>query len=259
VNIYLYVIGGMGASFLLCIGTILFYLKYRRNIVLKQYQIKAAEVQHQKELLQAIITSQEEERKRIGMDLHDEVGSKLSSLKLTIDHFAEQEIQKIHGHQFNIQFKTMIDSIISNVRNISHNLSPLLHGTYGLFSAIQDFCDEVNNSARLNISVQIEEECTGVQLSNIEELTFYRVITELINNTIKHANASNASLTFLMKSNKFSIVYSDNGKGMLPGVTRGMGLKNIESRLSMIGAQYTILSNGGIGFQMSILLPVKNS
>lgn len=258
-NIYLYIISGMAATFLLCMAAILFYIKYRKNILKKQYQLKAAEVQYQKDLLKAVINSQEEERKRIGMDLHDEVGANLSSLRLVIENFADENIEGLSVNQFSKKCKNTIDDIITNVRNISHNLSPILSGVYEFYDAIHDFCTEINASGKVAIDVSVETAAERIKLEHFTKLSLYRVITELINNTIKHAKATNIFIDISFGDNLYKIVYKDTGKGISreAGIVKnGMGVKNIESRLDSIGAKYVIRSNPGKGFEMDINLPI---
>lgn len=256
-NIYAYVITGMSASFLLCVGMFLFYLKYRKNLLQQQYQIKVAEVAHQKALLHTVITSQEQERKRIGMDLHDEVGSALSSLRLMLENFTEQQAKPETATHFKVSYKQVIDGIITNVRHISHNLSPLLKGAYGFYDALEDFCDGINRSGKIQITLDLQQGSADVQLNDASSLALYRVLTELVNNTLKHAGATLINLRFSVEQGQYIIDYKDNGKGLPPDVAakgKGMGFSNIESRLDMIGAAYVLKNEGGFGIRVTLPL-----
>lgn len=260
-NIYIYVIVGMSASFLLCIATVLFYLKYKKDILQKQYQLKAAEVQYQKDLLKAVINSQEEERKRIGMDLHDEVGSTLSSLRLLLDTVFDKKIKADSATEYNLQFKRTIDKVVVKVRNISHNLSPILTGAYEFYDAVLDFCDDINNTGKIRIHTTIRENAKDIQLEHFTKLSLYRVIAELVNNTIKHAGAQNINLDFSLVNNEYNIYYSDDGRGLPLSekiIKKGIGFKNIESRLDCIDAKYSMSSPIGKGFQMNIQLQLMH-
>jgi len=259
---YGYVIVGMSASFLLSVGILLFYLKYRQNLSRQQYRMKVAEVQHQKELLHTVIASQEQERRRIGMDLHDEVGSALSSLRLMIENFVSQDRGALPAEQFNIQCKEVIDKVIVNVRHISHNLSPMVKGAYGFHDAICDFCDGVRLGGKLQVEVQFSEASAALSLPDATALALYRVITELVQNTVKHAGASIITLRFDLEGDNYVIRYADNGIGLPEGTGPGragggMGLRNMESRLSMIGAEYSIGNHHDKGFRARIVLPLQ--
>lgn len=258
-SIYLYIIFGMATSFLLCMATILFYIRYKKDILKKQYQLKTAELQYQKDLLKAIINSQEEERKRIGMDLHDEVGSNLSSLRLMIENFADENIEGLTITQFSKKCKNTIDGIITDVRDISHNLSPIVNDAYGLYDAIYDFCAEINMSGKVAVDISVDKAAEEIKLEHFTKLSLYRVIAELINNTIKHAEAKNIFISIFLSGNLYKIVYKDDGKGIsqeINAVKKGMGEKNIKSRLDSIGAAYIIRSNPGKGFEIDIDLPI---
>lgn len=255
-NIYTYVMVGMSASFILSLSLIFFYLRYKKNILHQQYLIKAAEVLHQKALTHAIINSQEEERRRIGMDLHDQIGSTLASLRLGVEHFTEEHKDLLSISDFNNRCKRIIDKAINDTRNISHNLSPTLNNSYGFYELICDHCQDVVNTGKLNINLEFPSHFASLLPSSNHILALYRVIAELINNTIKHAKASFAYLSFRLGNNELHIDYGDNGIGLdqkTANVNKGMGMQNIESRLGMIGANYKI-SQPNNGFHISITL-----
>lgn len=256
-NIYIYAVVGMLGTFVLCIGMLLFYLKYKRNILQQAYKIKEAEVQHQKALLEASIITQEKERRRIGMNLHDEVGTALSSLRLLIENFTEQQ-QKPSDDQFNKQCKSSIDAVINNVRQISHDLSPVIKGRYGFQDAVLDLCDSINLSDKINVTVSFENGSNEIKLDEPVALAFYRVIAELINNTIKHANAHQINLLFSLSDGFFLIEYSDDGVGLLKNDSAknyGMGMQNIESRLAVINAVFMIVDTTE-GFKARLQRPI---
>lgn len=257
-NIYYYVMAGMVGTFLLFVSMVLFYLKYRKNLLQQQYQMKEAEVHHQKTLLHAVITTQEQERKRIGMDLHDEVGSVLASLRLMVESFTDNDVHALPIAEFNVKCKSVIDKVITNVREISHDLSPALKGVYGFHDAIQDFCDGINSSGKIHIEVNFTYNIAKVKLNESVSLAFYRVISELINNTLKHANATRVDIIFSLKNGLYAIDYKDNGTGFVKtqkSSSSGMGMQNIESRLSMVNAKFKI--NTKEEFHMHITLPLE--
>ncbi len=252
-NPYLLVIAGMCFSLLIAVAIVLFYLRYQKRLTLQQLKLSEAETQHQKDLLTAIIQSQEEERKRIGMDLHDEVGSALSSLRMIIENspngepLHEQQTSSLH------QCKPIIDKVITDVRNISHNLSPLRTGAYGFLDAIEDLCASVNQSKQLNIDLRSTIQETNFALDDVSSLALYRVLAELINNTIKHAGAMNIAICFSMENGILLMKYTDDGIGLPATISKsGMGMQNIESRLNMIGARSSMLPMNGKGFGMDI-------
>src|SRR5688572_16798827 len=143
-NIHLLVIIAMVGAAFLVVSFILIVI-YNNNKLLKQKRkMQEAELNHQKDLLYAVIDSQEKERQRIGMDLHDEVGSSLSSLRMIMEGFIEKVKDKPDAETFCTQSKKIIDDVITNVRAISHDLSPLGKGTYDFTDALKDLQDRIN-------------------------------------------------------------------------------------------------------------------
>lgn len=256
-NIYFYILAAMSASVLLCVAILLFYLKYKKNMLHQQYLLQVAEVQYQKALLHAVISSQERERKRIGMDLHDEVGSVLASLRMMIEHYNTGGHEVLTATAFNAQCKTTIDSIMMQVRNISHNLSPLVNSTYGFYDALQDFCEGINKTGKLSVRLDGTAAVAEVMLGDETALALYRVLTELISNTIRHSGAGTVILGLSVAEGCLLIDYRDDGTGFAPAPEhKGMGLRNIESRLDMIGATYVMDNSNTGGFHTRITLPL---
>ena len=157
--------------------------------------------------------------------------------------------------QLGVQSKYVIDQVIKNVRSISHNLSPFTAGAYDFIDAIEDICDHINQSREITIDLQYPPNGALSKLPDMKALALYRVITELINNTVKHAHARNIALSFDVKDSQLVIDYKDDGIGMAAGAAKkGMGMRNIESRLGLINAGYTIDSQRGFALQAKMPL-----
>jgi signal transduction histidine kinase len=256
-NIYLLVFLGMIGMLLLVVSFILINSRGQNKMLRQRQQLQQAELTHQKELMQVVIDSQEAERKRIGQDLHDDVGTALSSLRLTIEMFDSNQADAEKGKYIGMS-KDIIDKVIKDVRHISHNLSPPVLSYYGLAAAIEEKCVFINNSGQLEIVLVNDAQEALQQLDQPVALAFYRVLEELVNNTIKHAGATKATITFNTKDNGITINYTDNGKGLKPGQQKkGMGLQNIESRLAVVNAVY-VIDEGGKGFSMTITYQPAN-
>ncbi len=214
--------------------------------------MQQAQIAHQKELLQVVIESQEEERVRIGRDLHDDVGAAISSLRMIIEMFKPITVDDTY-HRFIKSSKSIIDKMVTDVRHISHNLSPTALAYYGLGFAIEEQCAIINQSGKLEINFINNATALLQQLSMPAATALYRVLEELFNNTIKHAYAHKSNLNFIANNNTLIIEYSDDGKGMDTGsVIKGMGLSNIESRLTVINASYHIETALNKGFYIKI-------
>jgi signal transduction histidine kinase len=257
-NIYIQMILGMSGAAILVVSFILFSIRNQNRLLRQRQQFQQAEIAHQKDLLRAVIESQEAERKRIGQDLHDDVGTSLSGLRLLIEMFKPAQKDQ-HYTDFLRSSKTTIDKIVKDVRHISHNLSPATLGYYGLAAAINEHCDIINQSGKLTIDVANDAEAALEQLSLPIATALYRVLEELLNNTIKHSGASRAVIAFATSSQQITIDYKDNGKGLPVSADtgrKGMGMQNIESRLLNINATFVLSTQPGQGFGININYPL---
>lgn len=250
-NIFLLVLFAMLGTFILATSFIFFFIRYQRRINLQKEAMQKAELDHSEQLLHATLLSQEEERKRIGRDLHDDVGASLSNLKMMM----AQTIEVMPGKT---TYKPLIDNIITTVRNISHSLSPPGLSLFGLESTLQELFDNFNIAGNLKLVFENE---LGEQLNAFDEqtaLALYRVIQELLSNTVKHAGAQQILISSFEEKGSSIITYQDDGKGlkMATGKKFGMGMQNIEARLRMIHAQYE-LPVVARGFFIKIVIPAK--
>ena len=248
-NIFLLVLFAMLGTFILAASFIFFFIRYQRRITLQKAAMQKAELDHSENLLHATLLSQEEERKRIGRDLHDDVGASLSNLKMIMAQSAEIAAGTT-------TYKPLIDNIISTVRNISHSLSPPGLALFGLESTLHELFDNFNIAG--NIKLVFENEL-GQKLDVLSEqtaLSLYRVIQELLTNTVKHANAKQVLVKCFEESSNHIITYQDDGKGIdkVAGQKHGMGMQNIEARLRMIHAHYQ-LPPVAKGFFIKIIIP----
>jgi signal transduction histidine kinase len=128
------------------IAFIVFHMRNQNKLLQQRELQQQTEIEHQKSLLSAVIQSQEGERKRIGQDLHDDVGSGLSNLRLTIDMFDYHNVTPENFRKFSLSYKQSIDHIITDVRHISHNLSPPRLTLFGLTAALEDLTDIIPRS-----------------------------------------------------------------------------------------------------------------
>ena len=226
----------------------------------KAYLIVARDISEKRELQQKIIkttiNSEEKERTRIAQELHDGIGPLLSSVKLYAEtYFSSDNLdfkEKLEG-----QIIDSIDDTIDHVSAISNNLSPHILKNFGLKVAIEKFCGKIQKSANieivttLNVEGRVEEEI---------EITVYRVIIELINNTLKHAKASKITIGLNENDNKIFFEYADNGVGYkldeLLKKSKGMGLFNIKSRIESLNGEISFNSVPSKETQFKFSIPL---
>jgi signal transduction histidine kinase len=255
-NIYLLVIMCTGGIALLVISFVILFIRNQNKLLKQRENSHQTAMDHQKKLLHAVIHSQEEERKRIGQDLHDEVGGSLSNLRMLIN-----RLNNNAGEPDNVPpaqvYKQLIDKIIDDVRNISHNLSPPGLELFGFSEALEELKDIISKAHGSLISITNHAVISTDTLPKHVALALIRVLQELVTNTLKHAKANHIGISLFMKSDLLSIHYTDNGIGYDnrdKNLKKGMGVQNIESRLMMINARYSVKTSVGNGFSMFIYL-----
>jgi signal transduction histidine kinase len=252
-EVFLLVMLGMAGTLLLAGSVIFFYIRYQRRFLHQRDALQKKELDHKKHLLYTSIQSQEEERMRISRDLHDHVGSRLSNLRMLLG-----RMQKLPADASSVQTitetsKQGIDEVIADIRSISHALLPPGLSLWGFQHSLEDLCEKTKTSSGLD--VQLIDQTSGA-LQNIPfdtALSLYRVIQEALANTLKHAGAKSVTITLCIKEGMGAIDYTDDGKGADMTVkAKGLGLYNMESRLSMINAAYQLTTAIGQGFKLSI-------
>ncbi len=244
----------IGSVFMLIISFILIFVRNQNRLLKKHAELQETKLSHQQELLRTVIVSQEEERSRIGQDLHDDVGTALSNLRLTIELFNQSPATGFD--KFSAGCKLIIDKIITDVRHISHNLSPPGIAQYGFAGALEELCELMSQTGAIGITINNNSPYTTDGLVTVNAISLYRVIEELINNTIKHAQATEIMISFAEYENCVEVLYTDNGIGMATAMNpaKGMGVHNIESRLKVINATVLqpLLAHEGYSFRFSL-------
>jgi signal transduction histidine kinase len=251
-NIFLLVLFAMTGTFILATSFVFFFLRYQRRAQQQREAMQRAELAHRENLLHAALESQEEERRRIGRDLHDDVGASLSNLRMVMGRSSTAGADtETPG------YKPLIDNIITTVRNISHSLSPPGLELFGLEHTLHELCDTFNTSGAIQLSFINEAGSRVDALDKKAALAIYRVLQELVSNTIKHADAQKIIIRFFVENNRLLLEYRDDGKGFDAALIKksGMGLQNIEGRLGMIKAGYEVTSSPGNGIIVRIILP----
>ena len=222
----------------LTIGLIVFITFHQRKVIRYQQQLQRMEQDQQKTLLNASIRLQEEERQRIAADLHDDAGPLLATARLYLNENLVN-LDKATQLQSIYNAKQIIDDTIQLIRNISHSLMPPTLKNFGLESAVNDLFQKISGSGSMNASCRFHDYRERMKTEN--ELIVFRVIQELVNNILKHSNASFIHLTQNMSGNKFFIRIHHDGRGItqtdfekLNKSNVGLGLKNIQSRLKVL-------------------------
>ncbi|WP_042479795.1 tetratricopeptide repeat-containing sensor histidine kinase [Solitalea canadensis] len=242
---------------LLLIASAFIFINYRNKMKLQTQHLILLEKKKEINILEAMIKGEEKERSRIAKDLHDGVGGLLSAAKMQFSVLSTEIFQLTGKDQFS-KALNLLDDSAGEIRKIAHNLMPELLINYGLGEALSHFVNRMNNT-HLKISFISIGELPEVNQNY--ELTIYRIVQELINNIIKHADASEALVQLSFQEDVLSITVEDNGKGFdLTTATNGAGLSSIQTRVAALGGSFELTGsiNNGTTVFIEFDLAVNN-
>jgi len=209
----------------------------------------------QREKIFAEITIRENERKRIAGDLHDSLGPLLSAVKLNI---SSVDVESAEDRQVLDKTGGYLDEIIGSLRRISHDLLPNTLERRGLVEAIREFINQVNTKQSVNIQLFIVKE---ISIPREKEIHIFRMIQEIVHNTIKHSGANMLQIGFSEEGGHLLCLTKDDGRGFdkekaLAG-SHGLGLRSLESRCEILNGILTLDSAPGAGTNYFIKIPMN--
>lgn len=243
-----------------CFLILCFSFLYYRYRLQQKHHFQQQLNEQKKEMLTAMIKLQDSERKRIAQDLHDTLGSVLSAAKLKLSALDPQQrmANSSSADAFYHSALSLLDEASDELRNISHNIMPASLSKLGLVAAIKNLTDNVSMQGGLQI--QFTSHGFLSRLNEEVEISIYRIVLELINNIVKHADATNATVQLIRYPERINITVEDNGKGFNIGQSvtqrQGMGLGNVYSRVEMLKAVIEIDSAENSGTTVVIDIPV---
>jgi len=213
-------------------------------------QLASEEARKKKDVLQAIIYAQERERNEISHELHDNVSQILTTCKLLL----EAAVQQNDGKYLQ-QTKENLQKAIDEMRKISHRLNPATLKYIGLEGSINDLVNNINNAGNININfTSLVPDMTKIH--DDVQLALFRIIQEQLNNILKHANATNVSITLSHQNSKINLTIIDDGAGYDLGVKKhGLGLRNIFNRTEFYKGTAQIFTEPGKGFKLQVQIP----
>lgn len=248
----IYFVGTFG-MIILAGSIFFFFVTYQKRLLKKELEINKIKAEQQEEILKNTILAQEKERRRIAGDLHDEVGALLSVVKLNVSRF-EKKSENRDAMNLAGETKTYLEDAIAQVRRISRDLMPPSLEKLGLEFAVEELIGRIDRSGDIKTTYYKTGEY--FRFDNKKELALFRIVQELLNNAIKHSEATEITVKSRFCENSLAVSVSDNGKGFnIENVTSGgLGLKNLESRANMLNAKMKINSRPGRGTVAIILI-----
>ncbi len=227
----------------------LYYLYFRKQKELTHERALATEKSNG---FNAVMTATEEERKRIAKDLHDGVVQQMGAVQMAlarvIPALPDEQAEEVNN------IKEMTAAAASETRELSHQMMPKVLIEMGLLPAIKEVIERT--LILQNIKVNFEDFGLQERYPNSIEIAIYRIFQELVNNIVKHANATEVNVQLIQNGNRLILIVEDDGQGMGTGVGSGIGLQNIQSRLSTIDGKVDYSSGPSSGTVATIVIPL---
>ena len=244
----------IGSAAALLIISLLGYRNYRQKQNIHRQRIAELEKEKQLTATEAVMKGEEQERSRLAKDLHDGLGGMLSGIKYSFNAMKGNLIMTPENAQAFERSMDMLDSSIKEMRRVAHNMMPEALVKFGLDAALKDFCNDINQSGAIKVSYQ----SIGMEKTAIDQTTaiaVYRIIQELINNSIKHAAATSILVQLSRENDHLTITVEDDGKGFDTSVinqAKGMGWNNIQNRIELLKGKLDVQSKPGTGTSVYI-------
>ncbi|QEC44372.1 tetratricopeptide repeat-containing sensor histidine kinase [Pseudobacter ginsenosidimutans] len=237
------------------------YLRQKQN--LQQQQLSMLQKEYELQATQAMMEGEEKERARIARNLHDGAGSLLSAARLYIGSLGKllHALPEIPAYRDTV---SLLEDASAEIRETAHNLMPRILHEEGLNAAVEAFCSKFNKQGQLTVAFQSYGE--AIRFNRHFELMVYRTIQELINNSVKHADASEIIVQLSFDKDLFSLTVEDDGKGFnidIISKTNGMGISNLQERMQAFNGNTDIQSSGEgtvvyISFELNPMLRERN-
>jgi signal transduction histidine kinase len=261
-----YLFGGSALA-AISIG-LLGYRNYSNRKKVDTLRINELEKEKQLAATEAVLKGEEQERTRLAKDLHDGLGGMLSGIKYSFNTMKGNLVMTPDNAQAFERSMDMLDSSIKEMRRVAHNMMPEALVKFGLDAALKDFCNDINQTGALQISYE-SVNLKDADINQSTSITVYRIVQELINNTMKHASAKTAIVQLIKNNNQLSVTVEDDGKGFNTAILdeikkgrhdgsvgRGIGWENIQNRVKFLNGQLDVDAEEGKGTTVNIEITV---
>ena len=254
VNILLLVLCGCFIMVIMAVLIIVFVINYQRKMTLHTHNLQILESEKKLELFKATVEVQDREREKIAKNLHDDIGPFLTVLKL--NYYKHQKKAPVELKELLEKDMELIDTSIEGIRRVCNDLVPAMLVQFGFLKGLENFISNLKSDVIITThSDQRIDECI---LDETQNLNLYRVCQEILNNILKHSNATKISLRFIIDY-KLNIFFAHNGISisneeiaLLMKENKGLGLKSIQSRMLLLDGTISYLKNSDHKIKLSI-------
>jgi two-component system, NarL family, sensor kinase len=240
-------------------GFVLVFIRYQKRLLRKQRELLQLDAQYKEDLLLSNIESVEAERMRIAKDIHDEIGSIFSTLSLSVNQLKPGSPMPADVLKNSNQ---LISMGIAGVRRIAHAIIPFELELFGLTHALENHVKTIADVSTIEVNF-INTAAGSDKLKPAAALAIYRIVQELTANCIRYAQAKKIDLWLQQTDDSYCLTYKDDGIGANIeelAAKKGIGLKNIESRVILLNGTVNFYSSPGMGFACNIVIPeIKNT
>lgn len=224
---------------------------YQKRLWQERLQLVQAQVAHRHEIAVEVLRTQENERQRIARELHDGTGGNLATAQLLLRHqhalLHQQGVEAPHLAEVEHALENSIDSI----RQAAYDLAPPALERSGLTTALHDWSAHCQANGKLRVETTLPDPATRLPL--FEERLTYRIVQELTTNVLKHAQANCITLLLDIQPEHVQLTFTDDGLGFNPKQQdNGMGLKNLQNRVSLLHGSLELVTAPGKGTQLTI-------
>ena len=256
-DVYLILALGIVLMLTLALALVFFFHRSQRRILHEKMRNQTLELEHREKLLHSTIMTQEKERERIAKDLHDEIGSKLNVIHLSLHRLRKSGDPEAPVRETIADMAEVLNDTIRTTRRISHDLLPPTLENFGLKEALVELCENLQKTNAIEVFFELCQNEAPLR-NQMVALNLYRVVQELVSNSIKYAEAGRITIRLWLGKESVKLEYADNGKGFDPSEDRhrkGLGLQSIESRMKMIEARFELKAAPGKGVLFSAATP----
>ncbi|MBS1564268.1 MAG: sensor histidine kinase, partial [Bacteroidetes bacterium] len=243
-----------GSAVVLLVIFLLFYRNHRQKQKLQLQRINELETEKKLAATEAVLKGEEQERTRLAKDLHDGLGGLLSGIKYSFNSMKGNLVMTPDNALAFERSMDMLDSSIREMRRVAHNMMPEALVKFGLDTALKDFCNDINQSGALKISYQ-SVGMGNLLIDQTTAITIYRIAQELVNNSIRHANARTAIVQLTRTNGQLTLTVEDDGTGFDTSLTKktgGIGWSNIRNRVDFLKGKLDVQSTEGKGTSVMI-------
>lgn len=230
---------------------------YRHKQNLHQQQLLTLQKQYEVDTLKAKMQAREEERNRIAREMHDDIGSALTTILYLSDDLKTQDKETAASSADRIA--TTASSVVDKMNEIIWSMNPDYDTLGDLISYTRRHCAEFLRDHNLQYHLEIPETITDLHLSGEQRRNIYLVIKEALHNIVKHASATKVDLCFQFNQQSLSITIQDNGTGLIKNSQFGNGLKNMRHRMETIGGVFEILNGTGTTVKLKCPLNTQSA